>query len=311
MPNIDGKDVSPDEAMLLGRCPECGQLLIPKTARAHAAAHWFGRDPNDLWLSEEARRRYKLIIDFAADRYTPDRNGMSDKPVNSANVDKPVARFLETLGGLMIAAGFEWLIFVDHPSWLAVVGFWGGGTATFFAGAFWRRLKFRMPERLVASVETVALDFRYWLALFLFGFVYMGTPILLSQFKPILLLRDESRAGTYNAGHTPTELQLQFNGLGQAPRSITKRNVFHFDSVDLVIRKDVVNPQGQRVMSEAEHKLFLFLVFDKPIAAKDFRIDGNGAVLPMHEIKDQTSRSALIVFDGPVAGTVLNIEAEF
>jgi hypothetical protein len=71
MPVIDQKDVSPDEAILLGHCPECGQLLIPKTAVAHASTHWFGRDPNDPWLSEEARRRYKLIIDFAAARYNP------------------------------------------------------------------------------------------------------------------------------------------------------------------------------------------------------------------------------------------------
>ena len=81
MPNIDGKDVSPDEAMLLGRCPECGQPLIPKTARAHASAHWFGRDPNDPWLSEEARRRYKLIIDFVAARYDP--SAATQKPEQS------------------------------------------------------------------------------------------------------------------------------------------------------------------------------------------------------------------------------------
>jgi hypothetical protein len=72
MPIIDNKEMSPDEAILLGHCPECGQLLIPKTAVAHASSkHWFGRDPNDPWLSEEARRRYKLIIDFAAARYNP------------------------------------------------------------------------------------------------------------------------------------------------------------------------------------------------------------------------------------------------
>ena len=55
--------------MLLGRCPECGLPLIPKTARAHALSHWFGRDLNDPRLSEEARRRYKLLLDFEAARY--------------------------------------------------------------------------------------------------------------------------------------------------------------------------------------------------------------------------------------------------
>src|SRR5271163_5030039 len=111
---------------------------------------------------------------------------MSIASGDSANVDKPVGRFLEALGIVMIGAGFEWLIFVDHPNWLVYSGFWIGGTATFFAGAFWEQLKFRMPERLVVSVETVALDFRYWLALILIVFVYMGTPVLLSQIKSIV-----------------------------------------------------------------------------------------------------------------------------
>ena len=67
MPNVDGKSLSPDEAMLLGLCPECGAPLIPRTARAHAESHW-GADPDAIPLSEEGRRRFKLILDFAAAR---------------------------------------------------------------------------------------------------------------------------------------------------------------------------------------------------------------------------------------------------
>src|SRR5229473_5954372 len=67
MPNVDGKSLSPDEAMLLGLCPECGTPLIPRTARAHAESHW-GSDPDATRLSEEGRRRFKLILDFAAAR---------------------------------------------------------------------------------------------------------------------------------------------------------------------------------------------------------------------------------------------------
>lgn len=67
-------------------------------------------------------------------------------------------------------------------------------------------------------------------------------------------------------------------------------------------------PVSNQVFTNA---VYLFVVFDKPIAAKDFRIDGNGAMLPMHQIEDKTSRSALIVFDGPIVGTVVNVQAVF
>lgn len=67
-------------------------------------------------------------------------------------------------------------------------------------------------------------------------------------------------------------------------------------------------PVANQVFTNA---LYLFVVFDKPIAVKDFRIDGNGAMLPMHEVEDKNSRSALIVFEGPIVGTVVNVEAVF
>jgi hypothetical protein len=103
----------------------------------------------------------------------------------------------------MIAAGFEWLIFVDHPSWLIVSGFWISGTVIFFGGAFWGRLKFRMPERLVTSVETVALDFRYWLALLSVVYLYIATPLLLRQLKSILVEPTIVRGQTIVAPASP------------------------------------------------------------------------------------------------------------
>lgn len=59
MPNL--LNVSPDEAMQLGRCPECGQQLMRSTARAHAEDHWGGRI-----RPPEAQRRYDMLCSFAA-----------------------------------------------------------------------------------------------------------------------------------------------------------------------------------------------------------------------------------------------------
>jgi hypothetical protein len=82
----------------------------------------------------------------------------------SPEANKAVARFLDAVGIAMIAAGFEWLIFVDHPSPIVVGGFWLGGSAVFFAGAFWERAQSYVPERVIQSLEVVASDVRYWLA---------------------------------------------------------------------------------------------------------------------------------------------------
>lgn len=165
MPNIDGKDVSPDEAMLLGRCPECGQPLIPKTARAHASDHWFGRDPNDPWLSEEARRRYKLIIDFAAARYnpqSPQEQKQASEPektrMSGTPSDRPVKTFLDYVAlSLILEAG---------------AAFWRGegvsrvtigliaGAAVLAAHYKWDWLAKTLGERFTKTARGVAADFR-------------------------------------------------------------------------------------------------------------------------------------------------------
>ena len=62
MPLVNGKDISPDEAILLGLCPECGAMVTPRTALSHARSHW---NPETLDPAGEARRRYNLLAEFA------------------------------------------------------------------------------------------------------------------------------------------------------------------------------------------------------------------------------------------------------
>jgi hypothetical protein len=186
MPIIDGKDVSPDEALLLGRCPECGQPLIPKTARAHASDHFFGRDPNDPWLSEEARRRYKLVIDFAAARYDPfafqqkreeadpEGNGMSN-----TSSDKPVKTFLDyvALGLILEAASAFW----RGEGWSRVGAGLVGGGAVLAAHYKWDWLKEKLGDRFTTTARSVATDFRWWLVPLFLLFIYVGSPTLISE----------------------------------------------------------------------------------------------------------------------------------
>jgi len=50
-------------------------------------------------------------------------------------------------------------------------------------------------------------------------------------------------------------------------------------------------------------------VFDRPVAIRQFRIDGGGAVLPRYEVKDSSPRHAIIAFNGDLAGLVLHVQA--
>src|SRR5580704_12613889 len=61
MPIVKGKPMSPDEAMLLGLCPECGAPVTPRTALNHARSHW---NPAVIDPASEARRRYDLLAAF-------------------------------------------------------------------------------------------------------------------------------------------------------------------------------------------------------------------------------------------------------
>src|ERR1700686_5265709 len=62
MPLVDGRDISPDEAIHRGLCPECAAAITPRTALTHARSHW---NPDRPDLSEEARRRLNLLAEFA------------------------------------------------------------------------------------------------------------------------------------------------------------------------------------------------------------------------------------------------------
>jgi hypothetical protein len=126
MPNVNGKSLSPDEAMLLGLCPECGAPVTPRVARSHAENHW-GVDPDAANLSAEGRRRFKLLLDFADNRFIarpPSASALPKIPPSSnpTNTPGPDTRnwIIVGLWGLMFATIFgEGLYaFVDgHSRW--------------------------------------------------------------------------------------------------------------------------------------------------------------------------------------------------
>lgn len=63
MPIVDGKILTPDEAIAANRCPECGADLTKVNPIAELNSHWHVEPPKGH-RGDEARRREKLLTDF-------------------------------------------------------------------------------------------------------------------------------------------------------------------------------------------------------------------------------------------------------
>lgn len=65
MPIVDGKIISPDDALAQNRCPECGVDFKRVSARGHRQRHWRAQPPNGP-DGEEGRRRIALYDGYLA-----------------------------------------------------------------------------------------------------------------------------------------------------------------------------------------------------------------------------------------------------
>ena len=60
MPQVGDQSLTPDEALALDLCPECGRPLKETNPPEHAQAQW----PRPA--SEEGKRREKMILEWGA-----------------------------------------------------------------------------------------------------------------------------------------------------------------------------------------------------------------------------------------------------
>lgn len=63
MPFVDGKMLTPDEAIAAARCPECGADLTKVNPIAELNSHWTAQ-PRDNRQGAEALRRQNLLKAF-------------------------------------------------------------------------------------------------------------------------------------------------------------------------------------------------------------------------------------------------------
>lgn len=63
MPIVQGKIITPDEAMAMNLCPECGVDLTTVNPIAHRNSHWLTQPKLDRRGAEALRRR-TMLDDF-------------------------------------------------------------------------------------------------------------------------------------------------------------------------------------------------------------------------------------------------------
>ena len=166
MPIVDGRNISPDEAMRRRLCPECGApLSTAQTARGHAQDHWgAGRG----FLSAEGQRRRDMLLHFAdvfADRTDDEIATLA--PTNNFSV----ITFSE-LVGFMFALPAGDALYRGDPVSSRMIVFAVIGLSFVLLGPNWPWLKSRLPRRFAASITRVGSDFRWWLAVLILGFIY-------------------------------------------------------------------------------------------------------------------------------------------
>ena len=79
MPLANGVDITPDDAIAKGLCPECGQDLKKSNPIAHRKSHWKVQPIPDR-RGEEGIRRAALLDKF-----------ITDNKVCTSNMPKPAA----------------------------------------------------------------------------------------------------------------------------------------------------------------------------------------------------------------------------
>jgi hypothetical protein len=76
MPMVDGKQVTPDEAMAAKHCPECGADLTKVNAVAELRSHWHIA-PRDDRQGKEGLRRRAMLAKYIQDNHITTSNAVA------------------------------------------------------------------------------------------------------------------------------------------------------------------------------------------------------------------------------------------
>ncbi len=101
----------------------------------------------------------------------------------------------------------------------------------------------------------------------------------------------------------PTSLLLQYNAPGAYPLEVGMTNIKYW----YTFHQDFIEIDSKTGQQSLKARIWtVFLVFEKPVSIRQFRVEAGGAGLPTYEIKAQSPWHAVIVFSGEVSGVIVN-----
>jgi hypothetical protein len=178
-------------------------------------------------------------------------------------------------------------------------------TCLFEAGIFWMILqdyrKVReMPELSPKRLTVLTLfSLGPLLALLL---IWLFATNIHSKSEPPPM---EHAATVQSVSDVPTSLRLQFNAANTDAIGIDLKNIWRWYTFRNIAQGTDENKEPFRKTLNT----IIFITFDKPVRFKQIIVDSFGASLPTYEVKDSSSRHALVVFDGELIGTNVEIKA--
>lgn len=97
--------------------------------------------------------------------------------------DRPAAALLIVLAGTFFSVGIDAIMKGDLGRAVIPCIL---GLALFLSGSFWQSLKTTLGPRIAQTVTGVASDFRWWLAILLLLFLYLGSPRIMESIGSLL-----------------------------------------------------------------------------------------------------------------------------
>jgi hypothetical protein len=104
----------------------------------------------------------------------------------------------------------------------------------------------------------------------------------------------------------PTNLRLRFAGPNTTPTSVGQNNIWRWYALSTTFMGLDAKTKELKPMGIGWS---IFLVFDKSITFSQISVDAGGSEMPPYEVKDSSSRSAVVIFRGDLTNVTVEIKA--
>jgi hypothetical protein len=188
----------------------------------------------------------------------------------------------------MTAAGWKHKVFIGAMFAVAAIL---AAIAIFF-----RQIDNVVPSQLGGMLTALANSKPSWLGLFVLG---IGAVFAIARLRGL---------GTNAPRSIPTSLRLQFNPNSLIPTCLDIHNIANWYSMrHSFIVNELPTKKSQQGRQQEFRCWTIHIVFDRPITLRQVVVDTHGVQLPLLEVKDRSTRHAIILISGDIPAAVMDI----